>query len=82
MQMGRTTYASGSLPVFGVGPSALWWKEPHAFADYSSEDGGQEAEEAELARAAQAALEIAQVSEQFAARAVSEGQWRERKGLF
>ena len=61
MQMGRTTYASGSLPVFGVGPSALWWKEPHAFADYSSEDGGQEAEEAELARAAQAALEIAQV---------------------
>lgn len=63
--LGRTSGASGTLPVFfdgRVGPSALWWKEPHEFAAYSSEDDGQEAEEAELARAAQAALEIAQVS--------------------
>lgn len=63
--LGRTSGAGGTLPVFfdgRVGPSALWWKEPHEFAAYSSEDGGQEAEEAELARASQAALEIAQVS--------------------
>jgi hypothetical protein len=64
--LGRTG-ARGTLPVFfdrdgRVGPSALWWKVAHSFAS-SAEDGGQqEAEEAELARAAQAALEIAQVS--------------------
>ena len=58
---------SGTMPVFfdrdwRVGPSALWWShEPHAFGTLTTEDGRQEAEEAELARAAQAALEIAQV---------------------
>ena len=63
--LGRTSDVSGTLPVFfdgRVGPSTLWWKESHAFAAHGLEDGEQEAEEAELTRAAQAALEIAQVS--------------------
>ena len=63
--MGRMSDVSGTLPVFfdgRVGPSTLWWKESHAFAARGVEDGEQEAEEAELTRAAQAALEIAQVS--------------------
>jgi hypothetical protein len=63
--MGRIPDLSGTLPVFfdgRVGPSTLWWKESHAFAAHGLRDGEQEAEETELTRAAQAALEIAQVS--------------------
>jgi|TARA_B100000768_G_scaffold179431_1_gene197087 nuclear-control-of-ATPase protein 2 len=61
MSGSRTT-----LPVFfdrerGVGPTAFWLKEPHALAALNSEGVEEETREAELARAAQAALEVAQV---------------------
>jgi nuclear-control-of-ATPase protein 2 len=60
------TSSSSTLPVFfdrdgRVGPTALWLKEPHVLAALSSDGNVEEAKEAELARAAQAALEIAQV---------------------
>ena len=56
-----------SLPVFfdrdgRVGPTALWLKEPHSLTALSMERSEQDARESELARAAQVALEIAQVS--------------------
>ena len=55
-----------TLPVFfdrttSVGSTAFWLKEPHALAALNSEGSEQETKEAELARAAQAALEVAQV---------------------
>ena len=58
------TSSSSTLPVFfdregRVGPTALWLKEPHVLAALSSDGNVEEAKEAELARAAQAALEIA-----------------------
>jgi len=56
---------SSTLPVFfdRTGQVALWWKDAYSFTAASSPDGfGQEAEEAELARAAHAALEIAQAA--------------------
>ena len=61
MSGSRTT-----LPVFfdrttSVGSTAFWLKEPHALAALNSEGAEQETKEAELARAAQAALEVAQV---------------------
>ena len=43
------------------GPTAFWLKEPHALAALNSEGVEEETREAELARAAQAALEVAQV---------------------
>jgi nuclear-control-of-ATPase protein 2 len=60
------TSSRSTLPVFfdregRVGPTALWLKEPHVLAALSSDGNVEEAKEAELARAAQAALEIAQV---------------------
>ena len=45
-----------------VGPTALWLKEPHSLTALSMERSEQDARESELARAAQVALEIAQVS--------------------
>ena len=56
-----------SLPVFfdrdgRVGPTALWLKEPHSLTALSMERSEEDAREAELARAAQVALEIAQAS--------------------
>lgn len=61
-QSSRTT-----LPVFfdrdgRVGATALWLKEPHALTGLSMERSEEDAREAELARAAQVALEIAQAS--------------------
>ncbi|ACO62636.1 predicted protein [Micromonas commoda] len=62
MSGSRTT-----LPVFfdrttSVGSTAFWLKEPHALAALNSEGAEQETKEAELARAAQAALEVAQAA--------------------
>ena len=62
----RTTFDS-SLPVFfdrdgRVGPTKLWLKETHAVAGLRlDKDTEKQKQEAELARAAQVALEIAQV---------------------
>ena len=61
MSGSRTTLPSLFDRTTSVGSTAFWLKEPHALAALNSEGAGTGNEEAELARAAQAALEVAQV---------------------
>ena len=58
---GSRTTLPGFFDRERVGPTAFWLKEPHALAALNSEGVEEETREAELARAAQAALEVAQV---------------------